>query len=285
MPQPWILLPVHNRRELTLGCLRHLEATGAFARFRVLVVDDGSTDGTADAISHAFPTVRIVTGNGQLWWTGAIALGMQEADRGGGNTIIWLNDDCLPEPGSLERLLARAEQNPPTIVGAVCHTDAGTPVASAFTGRVPRTTPPPGAEEIFVDGLSGFCVAVPREVWTAIGFPDPARFPHYFGDNAYTIRARQAGFSVVLCGEAQARLVHYRGRATTVGRYFDQLPVGSQSWAATFASPRSPFRAATQWHYLRLRYGKVAGSALALARLAQWQGAFIAKATGVVRKS
>ena len=241
----------------------------------MLVIDDGSTDGTTAAIRRDFPDVRTLAGDGQLWWTGAIARGMAEADRAGASAVVWLNDDCLPDFGALERLLVRATQNPPAIVGACCRTENDAPVDSAFTGRVRRHAPPTGAAERAMDGLSGFCVAVPRAVWTTIGFPDPVRFPHYYGDNAYTLRARYEGFSVLLLGTARARLVAYRERAHSVSGYLTRSPAAARGWSEVFNSPRSPFRAATQWHYLRLRYGRLAGSALALARLAGWQIAFM----------
>jgi GT2 family glycosyltransferase len=285
MPQSWILIPVHNRRELTLGCLRHLAALGALRSFQVLVIDDGSTDGTAEAIRREFPDVRTLAGDGQLWWTGAIARGMEEADRAGASAVVWLNDDCLPDAGALEQLLDRTAQDPAVITGASCRTETGAPVDSAFIGRARYSAPPTGETELAVDGLSGFCVAVPRRVWRAIEFPDAARFPHYYGDNAYTLRARQCGFSVLMLGAARARLVAYEERAHSVAHLFACLPANARNWSAVFISPRSPFRAATQWHYLRLRYGNAAGSLLALVRLARWQAAFIAEATGATGKS
>ena len=228
--------------------------------------------------------MRTLAGDGQLWWTGAIARGMAEADRAGAGVVVWLNDDCLPDAGALEQLRVRAAQNPPVIAGASCRTESSTPVDSAFMGRTRHSVPPPGESEFAVDGLSGFCVAVPRGVWTAAGFPDAARFPHYYGDNAYTLRARQHGFSVLLLGTARARLAAYQERTHTIAHFFARLPVDARHWSAVFASPRSPFRAATQWHYLRLRYGHVAGSLLAFARLAKWQAEFIAAATGATGK-
>lgn len=285
MSPPWILIPVHNRRALTLGCLRHLQAIGELEHCHVVVIDDGSIDGTADAIRREFPGGRILAGNGQLWWTGAIALGMAEADRAGASAVVWLNDDCLPERGAIARLIARATQGPPALVGPVCQTETGAPVSNAFRGRVRHHAPATGETERTVDGLSGFCVAVPRRVWTEIGFPDAARFPHYYGDTAYTWRARRAGFSVVLDGAARVRLVAYRERAHTIAEYRVRMAAGTETWSAVFTARGSPFRATSQWHYLRLRHGRAVGTVLAAARLLRWQLAFIAAATVANGKS
>ena len=67
-----IVIPVYNRRTLTLQCLDHLQWCASLADWRVVLVDDGSTDGTADEVRTRFPHVDIVQGSGDLFWTGAI---------------------------------------------------------------------------------------------------------------------------------------------------------------------------------------------------------------------
>ena len=88
-----------------------------------------------------------------------------------------------------------------------------------------------------------------------------------------------------LYGTASAQLVPYRERAHTVGDYVRRLPLPQATWAAVFRAPGSPFRAATHMHYLRLRYGLVAGTMLAAGRVTLWQLAFIVAATGAGRGS
>lgn len=285
MPRPWILIPVHQRRELTLRCLRHLRATQGDAAATVAVIDAASADGTADAVRREFPAVQVLPVSADHWWTGAIAHGMQAAAAAGAPAVLWLNDDCLPDPGCIARLLDQAVGTEPAVSGAVCRDEANRPVPTAFIGRTSLSVPPAGAGNARVDGLSGFCVAVPQAAWTAAGFPDAARFPHYCGDTAFTLAAGRAGVPVRLDGTATAQLAPYRERAHTVADYLRRQPDGTAAWAAVFRAPGSPFRAATHLHYLRLRYGSVAGTLLAAGRLAAWQLAFIAAATGAGRGS
>ncbi len=285
MPRPWILIPVHQRRELTLRCLRHLRETGSDTGATVAVIDAASADGTADAVRREFPAVHVLPVSADLWWTGAIAHGMQAAADAGAPAVVWLNDDCLPDPGCIARLLAQTGGAAPAVAGAVCRDEAGRPVPTAFVGRTALSAPPAGTAAASVDGLSGFCVAVPRAAWTAVGFPDAARFPHYCGDTAFTLAAGRVGVPVRLDGAASAQLAPYRERAHTVADYVRRLPANEATWTAVFRAPGSPFRAATHVHYLRLRYGWVAGTLLAAGRLAAWQLAFIAAATGAGRGS
>jgi GT2 family glycosyltransferase len=72
--ETWIVIPAHNRKPLTLACLESL-ARQTFSDFAVAVVDDGSTDGTSEAIQEAFPQVHLILGSGDLWWTRATNLG------------------------------------------------------------------------------------------------------------------------------------------------------------------------------------------------------------------
>ncbi|NEP20169.1 MAG: glycosyltransferase [Leptolyngbya sp. SIO4C1] len=77
--ESFIIIPVHNRKTVTLRCLNHLAAINDLNNFQVLVVDDSSNDDTARAIRAQYPQVHLVIGSGDLWWTGAIKLGMEYA--------------------------------------------------------------------------------------------------------------------------------------------------------------------------------------------------------------
>ena len=108
--QTAVVIPVHNRREVTLRCLKCLETDGVFTWASALIVDDGSTDGTADGVRARHPAVVVLAGDGNLWWGGAIRRGMEYAYREGADCVLWLNDDGLPEPGTL-RLAHRRPGN------------------------------------------------------------------------------------------------------------------------------------------------------------------------------
>lgn len=101
-----ILITCHNRKDKTVSCLDSIQRTISPCEERispkVFLVDDGCTDGTADAVrgaGYSFP-VHIIEGDGNLFWNGGMILAWKEALRTGGfDGYLWINDDItmLPE--------------------------------------------------------------------------------------------------------------------------------------------------------------------------------------------
>jgi GT2 family glycosyltransferase len=203
--ETWILIPVHNRREVTRACLNRLGEQGIFDWATVCVVDDGCTDGTRAMLEEVFPAVRIVPGTGHLFWGGGILTGMQEAHAKGARVMVWLNDDCQPEPGAIE-VLVRRVLGTRGICGGVCH-DPGDRSVLTYSGTrlggEVMVAPGPG-EAAAVDLINGNMVAVHREVVERIGFIPGLDFPHYGGDSIYALRAMRAGIPCEVHGDALA---------------------------------------------------------------------------------
>jgi GT2 family glycosyltransferase len=196
----YIIIPVHNRKSITLNCLENLKQNGDLPLYHIVVVDDGSTDGTAEAIQSLYPEVTMLFGDGNLWWTGAIALGMKYAYEQGAEFLIWLNDDCKFPANTLSDLVRFCQDNQGTIVG--CQgADTNNPTLVAFGGKRKtwqgyRFIDVPTGQTIPCDLLSGNLVCLPRSVIHKIGYPDAALVPHYGGDSLFLIRAKKAGFQI-----------------------------------------------------------------------------------------
>ncbi|MBW4472827.1 MAG: glycosyltransferase family 2 protein [Stenomitos rutilans HA7619-LM2] len=201
----YILIPVHNRRRITLKCLTTLSQNGDVERYHVVVIDDGSTDGTGQAICEQYPEVEVLTGDGKLWWTGAIATGMKYALSQGAHYIIWLNDDCLPQPGAITKLLKICQTTPRTVVGGQAFDpETHQPSYGGLVNHRFNSTPihATSLQLIECDGLNGNLVCLPCSLVKAIGYPNHQRFPHYHGDTAYTHLAKRNGYTLLLDGGA-----------------------------------------------------------------------------------
>lgn len=205
-PPVAIIIPVHNRRETTVACLRNLREQGLLSWATPIVVDAGSTDGTRAAVASEFPGTEIVAADDGVFWTGAIQLGMQRAKALGAEYLFWLNDDTVPQPGAINRLLEESRRSG-AITGGVCFLAGESEPAYGGlrkTWRGLQMVSAPGSAIVACDVLHGNMVCIPAAVVTVIGYPDSRGLPHAGADFDYCLRARRAGLPVLLVGAARA---------------------------------------------------------------------------------
>jgi GT2 family glycosyltransferase len=247
----WIVIPVHNRRETTRRCLANLRASELLDLWSVCVVDDGSTDGTAELLEHEFPEVVRVVGSGELFWGGGIECGMRCARDAAAEVIVWLNDDCRPDPGSLVQLVARVRQTR-GICGGFCVDESRESVTySGWRMQHGRLVALEPGEQEFQAGdlLNGNLVAVHRDVWERIGILDSREFRHYGADPYYTLKAQRAGAVVEVCSSAIA--INAKEAA------FDRLGIERPPvhyWRELFAV-KSPLCLRYQWKFRAKVFG------------------------------
>lgn len=202
------ILACHNRRETTLRCLEALEIAGATPQTIVdaILVDDGSIDGTAQAVASRFPWTTISPADGTLFWTRGMHRGQALGMERNVDYLLWLNDDTELHPDALLRLI-KAEQkmaaqtgHPCIVVGSMADPETG---QLSYGGhRAKHRFMPLSYELVWTttlpaacDAINGNTVLIPIQVARRIGNLDPA-FEHAMGDFDYALRAKSAHIGI-----------------------------------------------------------------------------------------
>ncbi|MGC8874030.1 MAG: glycosyltransferase family 2 protein [Chloroflexia bacterium] len=203
-----------NRAKDTARCLRSLGAS-RFSGWRALVVDNGSSDGSAGFLRSAFPEVEILETGRNLGFAGGTNVGIERALALGVPYILLLNNDAEVAPDALPVLLEAAAVRPRAgIFSPLILYGDGRRVwfAGAYRRRVlpgfawpaygstrlPRPVPRR------IDYATGCAMLLRREVLQTVGLLDPAYFM-YWEDMDLCERARRAGWEVWLIPSAVVR--------------------------------------------------------------------------------
>ena len=198
-----VLMTCYNRRELTLDCLRRLQPQG---NFDVYLVDDGSSDNTSEAVKSHYPDVKVLQGDGSLFWGGGMRLAFGEALKNSYDYYVWLNDDTILEEDALHTLLKTHQSLSDEgyidsiVVGSIKDSETG---VLTYGGRVLSQKHfyhkfqaiEPSDKPEKCDTMQGNCVLIPRFVADKVGNIDGA-FIHTMGDLDYGLRARKLGCTI-----------------------------------------------------------------------------------------
>ena len=259
----YIIIPVHNRKHLTRECLFSLRKQ-TFQNFKVIVVDDGSTDGTEEMINEAFSDVILLKGDGNLWWTGAtnmgIAYALAQADQD--DYILTLNDDTMVSPTYLQSLLDAALNHPSSLIGSIAVSnedeltvvDAGVRInwlTAKYTnlaeGREYNDILDAGSLLQKVDVLPGRGTLIPIGVFQKVGLYDLKNLPHYGADYEFSRRANINGYNLLINYEA---VVISNVKMTGLNNRVNKL--GWSDLFRSFFSIKSTNNLMQRWRFVRL---------------------------------
>lgn len=223
-----IVIVNFNGRGHLENCLRSLSAHPPATAHEVVVVDNASTDDSAE-IAAGFPAVRLL----RLPVNAGFSAGNNAGIRAtGGELVLLLNNDTVVPEGAIDRLVARLDAHPDAAVAGPRLVDAqgepelsfgpmitpfgelrqkivtglharGVPLASSWVRRAT-------SREHAVDWVSGACLLVRRKVAEQVGLLDE-RFFLYTEDVDFCASVRAAGWKVLFTPAAE--IVHLRGRS------------------------------------------------------------------------
>lgn len=192
------ILTCHNRREQTLKCLEYLLSQDIAGKYRISItlMDDGSTDGTTDAVKAAHPEATVLRGDGSLFWCGGMRAAWQEAAKSDPDYYLLLNDDTMLAPCAVSKLMETVGGSEARCiaVAAIADPDSGQRSYGGYLSdgtQIQITGKPERCET-----LNANAVLIPRAVYLELGVLHHA-YTHALGDLDYGYRATRRGISVL----------------------------------------------------------------------------------------
>lgn len=193
-----------------MECIKRLSVAAQHSGvdYRLYVFDDGSTDGTTEAVRELEPTAVLLSGDGNYFWNRSMNRAFGAALQAGFDGYLWLNDDTYLEKNAFEEILKAREAANETevmVVGAVRD-----PISNQMTYGGKRLVSPlrrpflalpviPAGVPEQVDVVNGNVFYIPHSVAKALGNLDPL-FEHAMGDTDYSMRARKRGYKIFQTG-------------------------------------------------------------------------------------
>jgi GT2 family glycosyltransferase len=204
-PKVTIIVPVYNRVGITLEFLRDFQRV-TYPNYEMLIVDDGSSDGTSEAIHKEFPRVRVMETEGDFWWAKCMNRGVEWALSNGADYVLTINDDVVVDPSFLSVLVSYALQHPRTLVGSFIY-EFGRPDKLWYAGgRISWLRGEMPHRSSLTDGklewLTGMGTLIPAEVFREVGLYDDVHLPQYTADAEFSLRAREKGFGLAVVKES-----------------------------------------------------------------------------------
>ncbi len=201
-PRIYIVLPVHNRIHTTtkfIDCLKKQ----TYKNYHLVLVDDGSTDGTAEYVRKNIDNLTVLYGNGNLWWAGAFSkaykylAGINAAD----DDLVWINnDDSIFDSDYFENVINDSDLKPETLIISPGHSIYTDFIERGFSvdWSLMRINKLKEGEQ--PDALTTRGLYMHYDTYISLGPMHPMLVPHYLSDLEYTIRAKRRGYRLVISG-------------------------------------------------------------------------------------
>ena len=229
-----ICIVTYKAHDLLRECLNSIYCSPVQASFEIIVVDNGSNDGTLEMLKADYPAIQVIANGANLGYTKPMN---QALRRASGEYLIQLNPDTFVNSGALDTIYKYMQSNPQVGICApkVLNRDGSMqwqcrrsearpwdvityftrlgqlfPASPRFAGYLMTYKSP---DEIYeVQAVSGSCMIIRRTVIDEIGYLDEDYFA-YQEDTDFCFRARLTGWKIVYLPLAQ--IIHYGAEGGT----------------------------------------------------------------------
>lgn len=194
----YVVTAVHNRREITKKFIGSLKCQ-TYTNIHLLLIDDGSQDGTDKMVRREFPASTVLRGDGTLWWGGALHkawkwLKSYAADE---DSVLISNDDVVFDSQYVGTGVRLLKENPNTLIAGSGY---GLRMNQQLDGLFWHSFAD-GTGKLLPPGSEGNCASTRSlfltvGIWKSVGGFHPVLLPQYFSDFEWTIRAGKKGFRI-----------------------------------------------------------------------------------------
>jgi GT2 family glycosyltransferase len=217
MPNVSIIIPVMNQLPFTRNCLDALYRRTQRRLYELIIVDNGSTDGTQDYMNLQTHPLRYLRNETNLGFAQACTIGAEAARC---EWVLFLHNDTLPQQGWLEALIDLAASD--SQIGAVgarllwpngmLQESGGIVFSDASTCHIGNRDDP--SKDLYnkvyeVDFCSSSCLLVRRNVFLNLKGFDTQYFPHYYECEDLCFTLRSHNYRVMYCPDSL--VIHYEG--------------------------------------------------------------------------
>ena len=194
-----VILTCFNRKEKTLNCVKQLIEGNKNITFEFVIVDDGSTDGTEEALKESAyaKSVKLIRTAGNCYYSGGMHLGMKSVLQDGltADYLLMVNDDVHFFESSIEKLVEQSQKmHNAVVVGVTCdENDVQTYGAVKYLGGFSvRYRMVKMGETVECDTFNANCVLIPFSSFEKTGAMDN-NYIHSLGDFDYGLSLKRNG--------------------------------------------------------------------------------------------
>jgi GT2 family glycosyltransferase len=240
-----IVFPIHNGINFTKSSLEFLQNQLKYAaspaEIQIIIIDDGSTDGSSEWIKKRFEHIHILEGDGNLWWGGGMNKGLKYAfeEKNSDFVLCWNNDivanenyfvNLFHEITLLNKdeficskiMYKDSEDNKLNNIIFACGCTFNKKTGKSIIIGNKKIDSIIYQQSTYVDWCGGMGMVIPKSLFKKIGYFDNLNFPQYKSDADYCLRAKQNGFKLKFCPE----LIIFNERNNSgINNKFDNLHI------------------------------------------------------------
>ncbi len=213
-----IVLVTYNNLNLTIQCVNSILRNTTWPNYQLIVVDNGSEDGTGDYLERLrqeVPTAKVILNPDNRGFAAANNQGLREAD---GDILLLLNNDTVVPDGWLDPLVRHLRDPSIGLVGPVTNAVGNEAKIEVSYTDIQQMqdfsdcyTKAHKGQSFDISMLAMFCVAFRRGILEEVGYLDEAFGIGMFEDDDYSRRVQAAGYRTVCAEDA---FIHHYGQAS-----------------------------------------------------------------------